>query len=92
MIKVDQGSSEGAGSSRATACGTSLVYYAALAAPGQDQIKITDTKVMQVRDPGTLIEVETMSESRASGLAEQAAQSRATSSGCRTRAGYRTWG
>ncbi|MBZ5582029.1 MAG: mandelate racemase/muconate lactonizing enzyme family protein [Acidobacteriia bacterium] len=39
--------------------GISLAYYEALAAPAQDQIKITDIKVMQVRDPGTLIKVET---------------------------------
>ncbi|MCX6631164.1 MAG: mandelate racemase/muconate lactonizing enzyme family protein [Candidatus Solibacter sp.] len=39
--------------------GASLAYYEALAAPVQDQIKITDIKVMQVRDPGTLIKIET---------------------------------
>jgi L-alanine-DL-glutamate epimerase-like enolase superfamily enzyme len=39
--------------------GASLAYYEALAAPAQDQIKITDIKVMQVRDPGTLIRIET---------------------------------
>ncbi len=39
--------------------GTSLAYYEALAASAQDQIRITDIKVMQVRDPGTLIKVET---------------------------------
>ncbi len=39
--------------------GASLSRYEALAAPLQDQIKITDIKVMQVRDPGTLIKIET---------------------------------
>ncbi len=39
--------------------GASLTHYEALAAPAQDQIKITDIKVMQVRDPGTLIKIET---------------------------------
>jgi galactonate dehydratase len=39
--------------------GASLAHYEALAAPAQDQIRITDIKVMQVRDPGTLIKIET---------------------------------
>ncbi len=39
--------------------GASLSRYEALAAPVQDQIKITDIKVMQVRDPGTMIKIET---------------------------------
>ena len=39
--------------------GASLAYYEALAAPAQDQIKITGIKAMQVRDPGTLIKIET---------------------------------
>jgi L-alanine-DL-glutamate epimerase-like enolase superfamily enzyme len=39
--------------------GASLAYYEALAAPAQDQIRITDIKAMQVRDPGTLIKIET---------------------------------
>ncbi|MGE5568483.1 MAG: mandelate racemase/muconate lactonizing enzyme family protein [Rhodospirillales bacterium] len=37
----------------------SLAHYEALAAPARNQIKITDIKAMQVRDPGTLIKVET---------------------------------
>lgn len=37
----------------------SLAYYEALAAPARNQIKITGIKAMQVRDPGTLIKVET---------------------------------
>jgi len=36
-----------------------LAHYEALAAPAQDQIKITAIRAMQVRDPGTLIKVET---------------------------------
>jgi L-alanine-DL-glutamate epimerase-like enolase superfamily enzyme len=39
--------------------GASLSRYEALAAPAQDQIKITDIKVMQVKDPGTMIKIET---------------------------------
>jgi len=39
--------------------GASLAHYEALAAPARDQVKITDIKVMQVRDPGTLIKIET---------------------------------
>ncbi|HPQ13673.1 MAG TPA: mandelate racemase/muconate lactonizing enzyme family protein [Bryobacteraceae bacterium] len=37
----------------------SLAHYEALAAPALNQIKITDIKAVQVRDPGTLIKVET---------------------------------
>ena len=39
--------------------GASLSRYEAFAAPSQGQIKITDIKVMQVKDPGTLIKIET---------------------------------
>jgi L-alanine-DL-glutamate epimerase-like enolase superfamily enzyme len=39
--------------------GASLAHYEALASPAQDQIKITGIKAMQVRDPGTLIRIET---------------------------------
>jgi L-alanine-DL-glutamate epimerase-like enolase superfamily enzyme len=39
--------------------GAALSHYEALAAPAQDQIKITGIKAMQVRDPGTLIKIET---------------------------------
>jgi L-alanine-DL-glutamate epimerase-like enolase superfamily enzyme len=37
----------------------SLGYYEALAQPARDQVKITAIKAMQVRDPGTLIKIET---------------------------------
>ena len=46
-------------SALALPAGTSLAYYESLAAPAQDQFEITDIKVMQVRDPGTLIKIET---------------------------------
>ena len=39
--------------------GAWLAHYEALAAPARDQIKITAIKAMQVKDPGTLIKIET---------------------------------
>lgn len=39
--------------------GASLSHYEAEAAPAQGQLKITAIKAMQVRDPGTLIRIET---------------------------------
>jgi len=39
--------------------GASLSRYEALAAPARNQVKITAIKAMQVRDPGTLIKIET---------------------------------
>lgn len=39
--------------------GSALAHYESLAAPSLEQIKITAIQVMQVRDPGTLIRIET---------------------------------
>ena len=39
--------------------GASLVHFEALAAPARDQVKITAIQAMQVKDPGTLIKIET---------------------------------
>ena len=39
--------------------GASLAHYQALAAPARGQFKITSIKAMQVKDPGTLIRIET---------------------------------